>query len=82
MTEPTGSGVQQSVARNGSTVRDWLAKIAAGLIVLFLAGAYTLVWAHDTRITVMETRDEIEFKAIKEDLGEIKADIKKLLETR
>lgn len=78
MAESGDSRIQQAAPRNGSTVRDWLLKIAASLVVLLLVGAYTLAWAHETRITVMETRDE----GIREDIAEMKADLKTLLRRR
>lgn len=76
MTDPKAtSGEQQAAPSNGSTVRDWMLKILAGLVVTFLVGAYTMAWGHDRRITVIETRDE----GIREDITEMKADLKTLL---
>lgn len=71
---PETSGERQAPAGK-SPVYDVAVKVSTAIILVVLTGAYGLLWAHENRITVMEVRDE----GIKEDLAEIKADVKKLL---
>jgi len=86
---PSDSGIQQTPARSKSPVYEVAVKVVAAVILVVLTGAYTLIWAHEGRLTVLETQrtgeakaHEVQHEAIKETLDEIKGDVKKLLEAR
>ncbi len=82
MTEASESGVQQAAAP-----KSWANKVVVSLVAAALIATAGTLFAHESRVTVLETQRVSETKAhtalhdaTTKTLDEIRADVKKLLE--
>ena len=63
-------------------IYDFAMRVAVPILLGVSAWTFTQLWSHEGRLTSLEVRSEIETKQIKQDLSEIKADVKRLLVSR
>ncbi len=81
----SASGEHQTPSR--APLGELVQRYAVAILVAVTLGTCSRLWAHESRLTVVETTRKVEARSLskeiahlREDMAELKADVKKLLE--